>query len=150
VDFDSLGIKTQALRGVDHKVPNVLSLVSLKLNDLTHLGVVHDSAIAGKLLLDHLENLFLVKLLRETLDGSQGLSSISLLDTYMDIILRLLRLSGIFVGFGEGVCNRFASVFLFSTTITKRGVWLRSGNELLELRRCPAHVCRNNTIVAAE
>lgn len=25
------------------------------------------------------------------------------LDTYMDIILRLLRLSGVFVGFGEGV-----------------------------------------------
>jgi hypothetical protein len=82
VDFDSLGIKTQALRGVDHKVPNVLSLVSLKLNDLTHLGVVHDSAIAGKLLLDHLENLFLVKLLRETLDGSQGLSSISLCESF--------------------------------------------------------------------
>lgn len=78
MDLDRLGIKTQAISGVDEKVPNVLSLVSLKLDDLAHLSVTHDSAIAGKLLLDHLENLLLVKLLRETLDGSQGLTSISL------------------------------------------------------------------------
>ena len=28
------------------------------------------------------------------------------LDSNMDIILRLLGLSGVFVGFGEGVCNK--------------------------------------------
>lgn len=36
-----------------------------------------------KLLLDDLENLLLVKLLRETLDGGQGLASISLCCTFV-------------------------------------------------------------------
>jgi hypothetical protein len=54
-------------------------------------------------LLDDLENLLLVKLLGETLNSGQSLTSITLLNAYMDVILRLLGFSGILVGFGEGV-----------------------------------------------
>jgi hypothetical protein len=78
VDLDSLGVETKALFLIHEKFLNVLSLVSLKLNDLTHFGIVHDSTIAGKLLFDNLEDFLLVKFLRETLDGGQGLTSISL------------------------------------------------------------------------
>ena len=103
VDLDSLGVETKALLLIHEKFLNVLSLVSLELNDLTHFGIVHDSTIAGKLLFDNLEDLLLVKFLRETLDGGQGLTSISLLDSYMNVILRLLSFSGVFVGLGEGI-----------------------------------------------
>lgn len=81
MDLDSLNFKTKALLLVNEELLNVLSLVSLKLNDLTHLGVVHDSAITGELLLDDLEDLLLIKLLGETLDGGQGLASIALFMT---------------------------------------------------------------------
>jgi hypothetical protein len=60
-------------------------------------------SVRTKLLLDDLENLLLVKLLGETLDGGQGLASIALLNSYMNIILRLLRFTSIFVGLGEGI-----------------------------------------------
>lgn len=79
MDLDRLSVKTKALLLVNEELLYVLALISLKLNDLTHLGIVHDSAIAGELLLDDLEDLLLIKLLWETLDGSQGLASIALL-----------------------------------------------------------------------
>lgn len=81
MNLDGLDLETKALSLVDEEVLNVLSLVSLKLNDLTHLLVAHDSAIAGELFLDDLENLLLIKLLGETLDGGQGLASIALFMT---------------------------------------------------------------------
>lgn len=81
MDLDRLSVKTKALLLVNEELLYVLALISLKLNDLTHLGIVHDSAIAGELLLDDLEDLLLVKLLWETLDSSQGLASIALLMT---------------------------------------------------------------------
>lgn len=121
MDLDSLSVKTKALLLVNEELLNVLSLVSLKLNDLTHLGVVHDSAIAGELLLDDLEDLLLVKLLGETLDGGQGLASIALLNTDMDVILRLFSLSGVFVGFGEGVCDIELAIVDFWSVHQSRG-----------------------------
>ena len=81
MDLDRLSVKTKALLLVNEELLYVLALISLKLNDLTHFGIVHDSAIAGELLLDDLEDLLLVKLLWETLDSSQGLASIALLMT---------------------------------------------------------------------
>ena len=81
-----------------------------------------------ELLLDDLEDLFLVKFLWQTLYSRQSLATIALcrtrvsvgylidgegwalkysrtLDPNMDIILGLLSLASVFVGFGEGVCN---------------------------------------------
>ena len=55
-------------------------LVALELDDLAHLGVLDDGAVAGKVLFERLEDALLVKLGRQALDGGQGLSSIALLD----------------------------------------------------------------------
>jgi hypothetical protein len=48
------------------------------LYDFAHLSVAHDSAIAGKLLLDDFEDLLLVEFLGETLHCRQGLAAIAL------------------------------------------------------------------------
>lgn len=103
VDLDGLGIKLEALLLVDEEFLDILALVSLQLDHLTHLGVVDDGAIASELLLDDLEDLLLVEFLGETLNCSQGFTPISLLDTNMDVILCLFGFSGILVGFGEGI-----------------------------------------------
>jgi len=105
VDLDGLGIKTEALLLVTQEFLDILSLITLKLDDFTHFGVAHDGAIASKGLLDDLENLLLVELLGESLNSGQGLASIALLDTDVNVaaLVRLLYLSGVFIGFGEGV-----------------------------------------------
>jgi hypothetical protein len=63
VDLDGLVVKTQALLLICHEILYILALVSLQLDHLSHLRVCDDGAIAGKLLLDHFEDLLLVKLL---------------------------------------------------------------------------------------
>ena len=57
---------------------NVLALISLQLNHLSHLTVVDDRAIASELLLDHLEDLLLVEFLGQALDCGQSLATITL------------------------------------------------------------------------
>lgn len=47
VDLDGLAIKTEALLLVGEEVLNVLSLITLELDHLSHLGVGNDGAIAG-------------------------------------------------------------------------------------------------------
>jgi hypothetical protein len=119
VDLDGLGIKLESLLLVSQELLDILSLVSLQLNHLAHLSVRDDGAIASELLLDDLENLLLVEFLGQTLNSGQSLTSITLLNTYMDVILRLLGFSGVFVGFGEGVCRQ-------GRRVSKRkrgGVW---------------------------
>lgn len=99
-------------------------------------------------LLDHFQNFLLIELLGKTLNSGQGLSTIALcgenyafssgtdcavskreksslltLNSYMYVILRLLGLAGIFVSFGEGVCERARVRFPVST---------------LHLQNCPA------------
>lgn len=72
------GLETQTFLLVREELLNILALVALELDDLTHLGVAHDGAIASELLLDHLEDLLLVELLGETLDSGQGLATVAL------------------------------------------------------------------------
>lgn len=76
--LDGLSIKLQSFLLVGQEFLDVLTLITLQLDDFTHLGVYHNGSIAGKLLLDHLEDLLLVKLLWESLDRGQGLASIAL------------------------------------------------------------------------
>jgi len=103
MDLDGLSIKLQPFLFVDEELLDILALIALELNYLTHLAIIDDSAIAGKLLLDDLKNFFLVKFLGESLDRGQRLSSISLLDTYVYVVLRLLCLAWFGFGLGEGV-----------------------------------------------
>ena len=145
--LDGLGIKLQTLLLVGQELLDILALISLELNHLAHLRVVDDGAIAGKLLLDDLKDLLLVKLLGQTLDRGQRLASIALccscqlclaltsharnlhgwasnmdrltLNTDMNVVLRLLSLSCILIGFGEGVCDVDKSVvFFFCINVT--------------------------------
>jgi len=103
MDLDSLGIKLQALFLVGEELLDIFALITLKLDHLSHLSIDDDGAIASELLLDDLEDLLLIKFLGETLDSRQSLTTIALLNTNVYVILRLLGLSCIFVGFGEGV-----------------------------------------------
>jgi len=103
MDLDGLGIKFETLFLVGEELLNILALISLELNHLSHLSVDDDGAIASEFLLDDLEDLLLVKLLGQALNSCQSLTTIALLNTNVYVILRLLGLSCIFVGFGEGV-----------------------------------------------
>lgn len=76
--LDGLRIETKALLLVGQEVLDILALISLELDDFTHLGVCDYGAIAGELLLDDLEDLLLVELLRQTLHGRQCLAAIAL------------------------------------------------------------------------
>lgn len=78
VHLHGRGLETQTFLLVREELLNILALIALELDDLTHLGVAHDGAIASELLLDHLEDLLLVELLGETLDSGQGLATVAL------------------------------------------------------------------------
>lgn len=104
VDLYSLRIKPQALLLIGQELLDILALIALQLDDLAHFQVTDNGAIAGKLLLDHFENLLLVKLLGQALDRRQRLAAIALLDPNVDVVLlRLLDLAGIFIRFRERV-----------------------------------------------
>ena len=94
--LDGLGIKLEALFLVGKEFLHILALVSLELDHLSHLSVDDNGTIASciklvavlrpslggrqhtELLLDDLEDLLLVELLWQTLDGSQSLATIAL------------------------------------------------------------------------
>jgi len=106
VDLDGLLIEAEAFVLVGEEFLDLQALIALELDHLAHalgLCVTDDGAIASKVLLDNLEDLFVIKLAGDPLDSGQGLASITLLDAYMDILLSLFGLSGVVVGFGEGV-----------------------------------------------
>lgn len=103
MNLDGLGVQLEAFLLVDEKFLNVFALVTLELDHLAHLRVVDDGAIASEFLLDDLQDLLLIEFFWQSLDRGQSLTPITLLDAYMDVILRLFVLSGVFVGFGEGV-----------------------------------------------
>jgi hypothetical protein len=106
VDLDGLLVETETGVLVNEEVFDLEALVALELDHLSQalgLGVADDGAIAGELFLDDLENLLAVELGGYTLNGGQGLTSITLLNANMDIFLGLSGLSRVLVGFGEGV-----------------------------------------------
>lgn len=77
MDLDGLGIQLEALLLVGQEFLHILALVALELDHLAHLRVVDDGAIASELLLDNLEDLFLVELLWQALHRGQGLTTIA-------------------------------------------------------------------------
>jgi hypothetical protein len=106
VNLDGLLVETETVFTVNEEVFDLEAMIALELDHLSHalgLGVADDGSIAGKSLLDDLENLLVVELGRNTLNGGQGLTSITLLNANMDVFLGLGSLSRVFVGFGEGV-----------------------------------------------
>jgi len=102
VDLDRLRIEFEAVFG-DQELLNIFTLITLKLDHLAHLTIRNNRAIASEFLLDDLEDLLLIKLLGETLDSCQCLTTIALLNTDVDVILGLLRFPSVVVGLREGV-----------------------------------------------
>jgi len=103
MNLNGLGIKLETLLLVGEELLDILALISLKLNHLSHLSIDDNGAIASELLLDDFKNLLLIEFLWKTLDSCQSFTTIALLDTNVYVVLRLLGLSGIFIRFGEGV-----------------------------------------------
>jgi len=63
-------------------------LITLKLYDLTHLLVVNEVTIASKLLLEGFQEFLRIILLWQTLQRSQSLPSVPLLNADVKVILR--------------------------------------------------------------
>jgi len=99
VDLDVVAVDLQL---VDQEALELLALVTLELDHLASL-VVDDGAIAGKLLLDNLENLLEVQHTWQSLHGGQSLASIALLDAYVDLLLDLSLASVVPVDISEGI-----------------------------------------------
>ena len=68
---------------VHKEVTHVRSLISLELNDLAMLLILHDGAVARKALLPRLQNQLQVQIGSQSLDGCDTLSAVSLLNTNM-------------------------------------------------------------------
>jgi hypothetical protein len=88
----------------------VSSLVSLKLDNLAEVFVFNDSTIAREFLLEVLEQLLRVELVRYALNCGQGLSTVSLLDANVHVFRSLggllERILGReLIGISEGVCK---------------------------------------------
>jgi len=103
MDLNGLGIELQTLFLVCEELLDILALISLKLDHLSHLRIDNNGAIASELLLNDLEDFLLIEFLGETLDSSQRLTTIALLNTNVYIILRLLDVSKFLGFFSEGV-----------------------------------------------
>lgn len=70
------------------------TLIALELNDRSQLLILHKSSVASEILLEDLEHALLVKVLGQSLDGGQGLASVTLLDTNICFSLNLLGRHG--------------------------------------------------------
>jgi len=85
MNLDGLGINLQSLFLVYEEFLDNIALVSLKLDHVAGLLIIDDGAIASKLLLDDFENLLEIKLGWDSFDSRQRFTTISLLDTNMDV-----------------------------------------------------------------
>jgi len=63
------------------KTRDLGTLIALELNDRAQLFILHEGPVACKILLENLEQTLLVQTLWQSLDGRQGLASVTLLDT---------------------------------------------------------------------
>lgn len=78
--LDGLVIEAEAILLISEELLDLGTLITLELDHLAHLGVTDDGAIASELFLDNLKNLLVVELARNTLNGGQSLTSITLCD----------------------------------------------------------------------
>lgn len=103
VNGDVIGVETETGLFVNEEIHDLLALVTLKLDHLAGLFVIDLVAIASEFLPEEGQNLAGVELSRKTSDSGQRLATIALLNTNVDVILDLFGITGVVVGFGEGV-----------------------------------------------
>jgi hypothetical protein len=77
VELDHLLVNATLL---DKEIQDLGALIALELNDRSELGILNKRSIAGKILLENLQHALLVKGCGESLDGRQGLASVTLLN----------------------------------------------------------------------
>lgn len=65
----------------------VLALVTLELDYFSIFWMLDYSTIAGKFLLERFHQFLFIVIISDPLDSGKGLPAVSLLDSYMDIIL---------------------------------------------------------------
>lgn len=85
VDLDSLWVHLQSSLSIDQKVLHSITLIPLQLYDISSFLVLHNSSIASELFLDHLQDLLEVELGRDAFDCCQSFTSVTLLDTDVDV-----------------------------------------------------------------
>ncbi len=73
---------------LNQELRNVLTLITLELDYLAKLLILHNIPVATELFLEVLENLLVAELLLQPLNRSQALLPIPLLNAYMHILLR--------------------------------------------------------------
>lgn len=83
MDLDGL-LRQLQLGG--QKLTDFKSLVTLHLNNFSQLVVLDDVTVTGKVLLQDFQDLLQVIFAWQTLDSGQGLSTVTLLDTDMDVV----------------------------------------------------------------
>jgi len=72
---------------LDEECRDLLTLVSLELYNLAGLFVINESTVAREFLLEGFQEFLCIVLFGETLQSSQSLATVPLLDTDVDIIL---------------------------------------------------------------
>lgn len=75
---------------VDHEFKRIFTLITLKLDDLAGFFVGNDGAVAGEGLLHEFEDFLEFVSVWNTLDGSQSLTTIALLNTNVNVLGILL------------------------------------------------------------
>ena len=81
------------------KLRNLDSLVALQLNDLAQSSVLDNVTVTGEILLQNLQDFLQVVLRGQALHSRQGLTTVTLLDTDVDVVgLLSFRITGVSKG----------------------------------------------------
>jgi len=96
VDLDIFLINTQLFLD---KIGDFGTLITLQLDDFAEVLILYDCTIGSKVLLEGFQNTFRVIFFWKPLDSGQCLTTVTLLDSNMNIVLRLLAIP-------TGVCER--------------------------------------------
>ena len=76
---------------IDKEVANIVSLVSLKLNNLSVLLIIHNSTVAGEALLPGLQNQLQVQVSSQSLNSGDTFATVSLLNTNMSTVKKRIK-----------------------------------------------------------
>jgi hypothetical protein len=90
---------------VNQKLADIFPLISLKLDDVSALRVVHNTSVATEVLLDFLQNGLEIKFFVQTLDSRDTLTTIALLHTDVDVATCLATL-----GVGDIIRKRISDL----------------------------------------
>jgi hypothetical protein len=88
---------------INKKILHIRSLVSRKLNDFADFVVILYGTVTAKILFESLANSLDIQIIRQSCYGRDTLSSVSLLNTNMDLFFGIA--SGIVSGVFESVCS---------------------------------------------